>query len=105
MTNKIEKWEVFIQGPLSDEEAIEEVINRELCPECANDKEYLEEVKYREAEISVILKNNKHGHSSYGWGGEDKIIIGEYIGGKESFEFFKHCAKILCDGLNREENK
>jgi hypothetical protein len=28
-------------------------------------------------EISVVKKDNKHGHDSYGWFGEDKIMVGE----------------------------
>ncbi len=57
-------------------------------------------------ELSVIKKDNKHGQLSWGWGGEDKIILfGTGIGENqaEDSEFALLVANKLCDALNKIE--
>ena len=48
-----------------------------------------------EFEVSVIRKDNEHGHVSWGWPGDNKIIIG--VG---SLKFALKAAHQLCSALN-----
>jgi hypothetical protein len=57
-------------------------------------------------EISVIMKDYKHGHESWGWGGEAKIILWDW-GGQVSNSFAtenvnrcKEIADLLCKAMN-----
>lgn len=59
-------------------------------------------------EISVIKKDNKHGHESWGWGDEDKIILWD-SSGNISNEMYtgnivwcKKVAELLCNSMNKE---
>jgi hypothetical protein len=55
-------------------------------------------------EISVIAKNNKHGHRSWGWPDTNKIILLDgSIQGKDDLDWTINVAKILCNALNRKE--
>ena len=61
-------------------------------------------------ELSVIRKDNKLGHESWGWGDEDKIILFDNeIGGNDlnpcnssQIAFAKRAAFLLCEALNNE---
>ena len=117
MDRKLDIWEVLIEGDFIDHEASfheavfkeEERLERDL-----DEDEYnalLKEHAYGENgyEVSVIKKDNRHGHNSLGWGGCDKIILfGEEIGqnqldySPESETFAKKVAQALCDTLNKE---
>lgn len=57
---------------------------------------------YNEIEISVLREDNKHGIESYGWDGEDKMIVYENEEGtdkKTRDEFIKR-AHIICAAFN-----
>ena len=59
-------------------------------------------------ELSVIRKDNKFGHDSWGWGGLDKIILfGTGIGENSppklnitTVKFMQNAADKLCEALN-----
>jgi hypothetical protein len=57
-------------------------------------------------EISVIKIDNEHGHESYDWGDEDKIILwdSQGIAGNEMYtgniQWCKDVAQLLCDKMN-----
>jgi hypothetical protein len=59
-------------------------------------------------ELSVIRKDDRHGHLSWGWGGPSKIILfssgtgGNMLGANDQ-ALAMDCARILCDGLNRRD--
>ena len=69
------------------------------------------EIEEGDFELSVIRKSNLHGHDSWGWGDENKIILFDTgLGGndlnpgtKKQIKFAKQVAKILCEGLERLE--
>ena len=111
------KWEVLIKGDFIDHETAyhdavnkeEEKLGRNLTEK--EDDVILEKHEYGDNgyEISVIRKDNEHGHASWGWGGEDKIILfSDSLGGNhldystESEAFAKKVAHKLCDALNEE---
>lgn len=54
-------------------------------------------------ELSVVQRTC-HGYRSWGWGGEDKIILlDSYLGeetSREMLRFMKKYAQIICDDLN-----
>ena len=60
-------------------------------------------------EISVIKKDNKHGHESYGWGGGNKIILfnvcesGSNTINIDDLEEALKIANLLCDAMNMEK--
>jgi len=59
-------------------------------------------------EISVIRKDNRHGHDSYGWGNENKIILwdsGGSVGNSMdtySILWCKKIAELQCDSMNKK---
>jgi hypothetical protein len=62
-------------------------------------------------ELSVIKKDNKHGHDSWGWGNLDKIILftsdGTNLLGypcEEEVVYMKYVASLLCKALNNGTN-
>ena len=58
-------------------------------------------------EISVIKKDNKHGHDSWGWGGGDKIVLfdNSYVNTHgldiSDKEFMINVANALCIVMNK----
>lgn len=59
-----------------------------------------------EWEIAVVRSSNTHGKESYGWSGEDKILISDTFGdgsgciSKNVFDAMLRVAKEICDDLN-----
>jgi len=117
-SDRLDVWEVHIDGDFIDHETLfheavdkkEKELKRDL-----EEDEYealLKEHEYGDNgyEVSVIKKDNEHGHNSWGWGGCDKIILfGTGLGqndldySPESEAFAKKVAELLCDALNKEE--
>ena len=70
----------------------------------------ISELEYRDEEfgleISVIKKDNEHGHESYGYGGVDKIILWttDSVAGNEMYtgdiQWCKDIAQLLCNCMN-----
>ena len=110
-------WEVLIQGNDYESSDIFEQVaktNALYLEGKITDEEYegtIDDLEDRDdefiLEISVIKKDNKHGHRSYGWGGEDKIILWDSSGGVGNRMFTgniiwcKKVAEQLCDNLNK----
>lgn len=79
-------WEVLVKG---------EVYKN-------SDPDYEEGYIFDEIEVSVIKIDNEFGHSSYGWGGLDKIIMfDDAIESHKDLYFAINAASILSDGLNK----
>lgn len=89
------KWEVMLKGNMNEK---------------GLDLDDFEEEEFG-FELSVIRKNNKHGHDSWGWGDENKIILfGTGLGENslpeedvKAVKFAKRIAQLLCDVLNTED--
>ena len=61
-----------------------------------------------DVEISVIDSSFKHGHTSWGWAGENKLIISNNQISHEEwtkplYDFYVRCAEALCKGLNNAQ--
>ncbi len=61
-----------------------------------------EEIEESSFEISVIRKNNKHAHESWGWGGNDKIILFDEIESKQNYDWAIKIANTIAKALNKE---
>ena len=58
-------------------------------------------------EIALVRENNRHGLASYGWNGENKIIISSstnYTIPKEVFDTLLKTAQKLANKYNKKEN-
>lgn len=112
-----DKWEVLIMGDTCESADIfkkvakiealrieskitEEKADKEISRLEDRDEEF-------GLEISVIKKDNEHGHESYGWGGVDKIILWTTDGvvGNEMYTgdigWCKNVAQLLCNSMNK----
>lgn len=109
------KWEVLVMGAdYNDSDIFEQVAKIKTLynkseiteEEAENIIEELEEDGV-DLEISVIKVNNEHGHASYGWGGEDKIILWDSQGtvGNQMYtgniQWCRDVAELLCDKMNK----
>jgi len=55
-------------------------------------------------ELSVIKADNKHGHNSWGWNGDDKIILlDESLDTRKELEWWLKVAEILKNGMNKND--
>jgi hypothetical protein len=113
-----DKWEVLIMGDeYNDDDLFEEIakINDLLFKSEITDDEADKMVSAIEdkddefgLEISVIRKDYEHGHESYGWGGQDKIILWDSggVAGNEMYtgdiHWCRKAAQLLCDNMNKE---
>ncbi len=111
-------WEILIMGAdFESHDIFEQVTRLNLLHEKGEitEKEYDKEIDKLEdrddefaLEISVIKKDNKHGHNSYGWGGESKIILWDSSGAISNSMFTgnivwcKKVAELLCDNMNKK---
>lgn len=113
------KWEVLVMGNNGPSSDIFEQVAKiktlcyksEITEEEAEDR--IDELEDRDdefgLEISVIKKDNEHGHESYGWGDEDKIILWDSSGsaGNEMYtgniQWCRKVAELLCDYMNKEK--
>ena len=111
-----ENWEVLIDGvECESTDIFEQVekINSLLDGAKITEKEAerrISELEERDEEfgleISVIRKDNIHGHESWGWGDETKIIL--WSSGDTSNEmstnnilWCRKVAELLCDSMNK----
>jgi len=112
------EWEVLVMGASFESENIfKEVAELDSLHEKGKITEReledkIEELEDRDEEfgleISVIKKDNRHGHESYGCGEEDKIILWD-SGGSVGNSMYtgnvvwcKKVAELLCDSMNKE---
>ena len=114
-------WEVLIQGNNSESkdifEQIEKVNTAALLkgPSRISEEEAEKRIEVLEErddefglEISVIRKDNEHGHESYGCGGENKIILWDSSGTCSnemytgSIGWCKQVAELLCEAMNKK---
>jgi len=61
---------------------------------------------FQDIEISVVRENDKHGQESYGWGGDDKIILFNDPGHavtQEDMDWYQKVAEAVCKALNHEK--
>lgn len=112
-----DKWEVLVMGDSGPSSNIfEEVAKIKALYAESKITEDEEEDRISELEdkddefgleISVIRKDNEHGHNSYGWGDEDKIILWDSQGitGNSMYtgniQWCKDVAQLLCDKMNK----
>lgn len=110
-------WEVLIMGDeYNDDNIFEEVtkINDLISKSKITDEEADKMISGIEdkdgefgLEIAVIRKDYKHGHESYGWGGQDKIILWDSGGvvGNDMYtgdiHWCRKVAELLCDSMNK----
>jgi hypothetical protein len=115
--NKDNVWEVLVKGATCESADIfEKVAELNLLREKGKIKEEkfwdrIEELEDRDEEfsleISVIKKDNEHGHESYGYGDENKIILWSTDGSAgnemstEDVHWCKNVAQLLCDSMNK----
>jgi hypothetical protein len=89
------KWEVLVK--YNNDNSIG---NNVLPKDVPNKYLYELEDKGIEAyEVSVIRSNNKHGHNSWGWDDEDKIILPSDIRIRKAVEM----AYVIRDTFNKEK--
>lgn len=59
---------------------------------------YFKGIKF---EVSVVRENNKYGIASWGWRGEDKLILFSSMHCvSRRIEAYKRLATVVCDALN-----
>ena len=111
-------WEVLVMGAdFESHDIFEQVAKLNLLHEKGKitEEEYekgIDNLEDRDdefgLEISVIKKSDKHGHDSYGWGGESKIILWASNGIMSNSMFTgnivwcKKVAELLCDSMNKK---
>jgi hypothetical protein len=61
-----------------------------------------EDIKDSEFEISVIRKENRIGHESWGWSGNDKLTLPFDINTKEDYEWALKVADTIAEALNEK---
>jgi hypothetical protein len=64
------------------------------------EEDEIDEGECEDFEVSVIREDNAFGQKSWGWGGDNKIIIDV-----DSLEFAERVAKLLCEALNKESER
>ena len=94
-----DKWEVLVKF----DDDTKKGISKKLINILQNkNKKYNSDTA--EYEISVIQKDNKHGHTSWGWGDKDKIILFDRdvsFESKQDMQWAVEVAKTLSDALNK----
>lgn len=89
-----EKWEVLVK--------LEDDTTSGISPNV--EKMTAKQLEDADAEIAVIRKDNEHGHKSWGWDDDDKIILfpDQEIYSKELLEWRIKVAKAIAKTLNEE---
>ena len=92
------KWEILIKFNDDNKKGISKKLTDILQDE---NKEY--NADFVEYEISVIRKNNINGHSTWGWGSTDKIILFVEVEfySKHEIKWAIRVANALVDTLNK----
>jgi len=77
--------------------------DEQFCREQGADPEDYDIEDFNEVEISVVREDNKTGLESYGWDGQDKIILFEdEVYTEEEINWCKEVAEAVCETLNRK---
>jgi len=61
---------------------------------------------FNEIEISVVRESDKHGQKSYGWRGDNKIILFDspaYDVTQKDMDWYQKVAETICNALNHEK--
>ena len=94
------KWEVLIKSDIItynvgeyDSKGYKEITIEEATDEDITDSEF---------EISIIRANNEYGHSSWGWGGSDKIILPSEFITKAEYYTMVEIANTIVEALNKK---